>query len=81
DCVGLLVRSRLQGRRVPGSKPDSTQAQPSVGPLYPKSGAVRHTSSHRYDAGNASSGIDLFRRVRDPIQNIPCIASKRDGDI
>ncbi|GBM02425.1 hypothetical protein AVEN_76477-1 [Araneus ventricosus] len=30
---GLVVRSRLWGRRVPGSKPDSTEDPPCMGPV------------------------------------------------
>ncbi|GBL73201.1 hypothetical protein AVEN_159266-1 [Araneus ventricosus] len=30
---GLVVRSRLWGRRVPGSKPDSTDDPPCMGPV------------------------------------------------
>ncbi|GBN58246.1 hypothetical protein AVEN_144231-1 [Araneus ventricosus] len=30
---GLVVRSRLWGRRVPGSKPDSTEDPPCIGPV------------------------------------------------
>ncbi|GBO34342.1 hypothetical protein AVEN_123619-1 [Araneus ventricosus] len=30
---GLVVRSRLWGRRVPGSRPDSTEDPPCMGPV------------------------------------------------
>ncbi|GBO12034.1 hypothetical protein AVEN_241308-1 [Araneus ventricosus] len=30
---GLVARSRLWGRRAPGSKPDSTEDPPCMGPL------------------------------------------------
>ncbi|GBM29221.1 hypothetical protein AVEN_30252-1 [Araneus ventricosus] len=30
---GLVVRSRLWGRRAPGSKPDSTEDPPCMGPV------------------------------------------------
>ncbi|GBM17435.1 hypothetical protein AVEN_207502-1, partial [Araneus ventricosus] len=33
---GLVVKSRLQGRRVPGSKPDSTGDPPCIGPVAPQ---------------------------------------------
>ncbi|GBN81358.1 hypothetical protein AVEN_263796-1, partial [Araneus ventricosus] len=32
-CGGLVVRSRLWGRRAPGSKPDSTEDPPCMGPV------------------------------------------------
>ncbi|GBN65935.1 hypothetical protein AVEN_3720-1, partial [Araneus ventricosus] len=32
-CGGVVVRSRLWGRRAPGSKPDSTEDPPCMGPV------------------------------------------------
>ncbi|GBM16278.1 hypothetical protein AVEN_195383-1 [Araneus ventricosus] len=34
---GLVVRSRLQGRRIPASKPDSAEDPPCTGPLHANS--------------------------------------------
>ncbi|GBO43357.1 hypothetical protein AVEN_175969-1, partial [Araneus ventricosus] len=35
DLGGLVVRSRLRCWRVQGSKPDSTEDQPCIGPVAP----------------------------------------------
>ncbi|GBM47448.1 hypothetical protein AVEN_6131-1 [Araneus ventricosus] len=60
---GLVVRSRLWGRRVPGSKPDSTEDPPCMGPAaHAKHISSGQTSSRwcgveAWRGGDASSGV------------------------
>ncbi|GBO36272.1 hypothetical protein AVEN_216986-1 [Araneus ventricosus] len=60
---GLVVRSRLWGRRGPGSKPDSPEDPPCVGMFHVKSYVGGQTSSRwcgvKVWGGGASSGVVL----------------------
>ncbi|GBN49238.1 hypothetical protein AVEN_216372-1 [Araneus ventricosus] len=86
---GLVVRSRLWGRRVPGSKPDSTEDSPCMGPVHAESyvvakrppvGVVRKFGEG-VRAQVSSSSSDCDSKSRGPSQNSPCVASKLDVNI
>ncbi|GBN14357.1 hypothetical protein AVEN_36723-1 [Araneus ventricosus] len=86
---GLMVRSPLWGRRVPGSKPDSTEDPPCMGPVArqvirscqtPTVG-VAWKLGERVPAQVSSSSSDCGSKLRGPSQNNPRVASKRDFNI
>ncbi|GBN16142.1 hypothetical protein AVEN_22442-1 [Araneus ventricosus] len=60
---GLVVRSRFWGRRVPGSRPDSTEDPPCMGPVVRQIIRSGQTSSRWCSVevwrGGASSGVVL----------------------
>ncbi|GBL57546.1 hypothetical protein AVEN_219405-1 [Araneus ventricosus] len=74
----LLARSRLLRRRVPGSKPDSTDDSSCNAPaelLTIRKGT--RLCGVEVRRGGASSS-DRGSKWRDPCQNSPRVASKRD---
>ncbi|GBM78500.1 hypothetical protein AVEN_266025-1 [Araneus ventricosus] len=82
---GLVVRSRLWGRRAPVSKPDSTNDSLCMGP------AVRSGQTPSRWCGVeawrgvpsqvSSSSSDRGSKLRGPSPNSPRVASKRDVNI
>ncbi|GBM85668.1 hypothetical protein AVEN_55187-1 [Araneus ventricosus] len=87
-CSGLMVRYRFWGRRIPSSKPDSTE-DPSSIRLYIESYVGGQTSSRWCGVevwrGGASSGVILVIWPRFKwqglSQNSSHAASKRDVNI
>ncbi|GBN94213.1 hypothetical protein AVEN_116142-1 [Araneus ventricosus] len=87
-CYGLVVRSRLWDRRVPGSKLDSTEDHRHVwGLLHIKSCVVakRPPVGLVWKLGEGVSAqvssSDRISKLRGPPQNRPRVASKRDVNI
>ncbi|GBN24777.1 hypothetical protein AVEN_11509-1 [Araneus ventricosus] len=84
---GLVVSSRLWGRRVPVSKPDSTEDPLVWGPLHVISYVVAKRPSicmevwRGVPAQVSSSHSDHRSKFRGPSQNSPRVASKRDVNI
>ncbi|GBO14535.1 hypothetical protein AVEN_239491-1 [Araneus ventricosus] len=88
---GLLVRSRLCGRRVPGSKPDSTEDPLCIGPaaheiirrgtnVRPPVGAARKFEEG-LRAPVSPSSSDRGSKLRGQSQSGPRVASKRDVNV
>ncbi|GBM30618.1 hypothetical protein AVEN_18313-1 [Araneus ventricosus] len=84
---GLEARSRLCGRRAPGSKPDSTEVPLCMGPVERYIIRSSQTPSHwcgveawRGVPAQVSSS-DRGSKLRGPSQNIPLVALKRDVNI
>ncbi|GBL84160.1 Polyadenylate-binding protein [Araneus ventricosus] len=85
---GIVARPRLWGRRVTGSKPDSTE-DPRAGLLHAKSYAVaKHTPAgvawklgEGMPAQASSPSSDRGSKLRGPFHNSPRVASKRDVNI
>ncbi|GBN57659.1 hypothetical protein AVEN_23963-1 [Araneus ventricosus] len=86
---GLVVRSRLWGRRAPGLKPDSTEDPSSMDLLHAKSYVVAKRPpigvarkfGERVPAQVSSSSSDHGTKLRGPSQNSPRVATKRDVNI
>ncbi|GBN04805.1 hypothetical protein AVEN_270735-1 [Araneus ventricosus] len=86
---GLVARSRLWGRRVPGSKPDSPKIRRAWGLLHAKSCPVAKRPpvgvawkfGEGVPAHVSSSSSDRGSKLRGPSQNSPRVASKRDVNI
>ncbi|GBN07393.1 hypothetical protein AVEN_10064-1, partial [Araneus ventricosus] len=87
---GLVVRSRLWGQWVPGSRPDSTEDPPCTrGLLHAKSYVVakRPPAGVAWKLGEGvpaqvpSSSSDRGSKLRGPSQNSPRVASKQDVNI
>ncbi|GBM71419.1 hypothetical protein AVEN_185725-1 [Araneus ventricosus] len=76
-CGGLVVRSRPQGRKVPGSKPDSTEEPPRKR-VWCTLNPSRPFGERRATAQVSSSSSDRGSKVRGPSQNSPRVASKPD---
>ncbi|GBN34301.1 hypothetical protein AVEN_163358-1 [Araneus ventricosus] len=73
------------GRRVPGSKPDSTEDPSCIGPVA-RQIIRRGERSSRWSGvevwrGGASSGDEDGSKLRGTSQNSPRVASKRDVNI
>ncbi|GBM09798.1 hypothetical protein AVEN_234637-1 [Araneus ventricosus] len=89
--LGLVVRSRLWGRRVPGSKPNSTSylIRCIWGLLHAKSYIVAKRPpvgvawkfGEGVPAQVSSSSSDHGSKLRGPSQNSPRVASKWDVNI
>ncbi|GBM23697.1 hypothetical protein AVEN_257614-1 [Araneus ventricosus] len=85
----LVVRSRLWSRRVPGSKPDSTEDPSCMGLLHAKSYIVAKRPpvgmAWKFGEGApaqvSSSSADRGSKLRGPSQSSPLVASKRDVNI
>ncbi|GBL92177.1 hypothetical protein AVEN_91518-1 [Araneus ventricosus] len=88
---GLVARSRLWNRRVPGSKPDSTDDPSCMGPAARQIIRSGQTSSRwcgvawKFGEGVpaqvSSSSSDRGSKLRGSSQNSPHVASKRDVNI
>ncbi|GBN66143.1 hypothetical protein AVEN_116988-1 [Araneus ventricosus] len=61
---GQVVRSRIWGRRVPGSKPDSTEDPPHMGPAACQTARSGQTPPQRVRRKNAHTGPAHPKRVR-----------------
>ncbi|GBM49041.1 hypothetical protein AVEN_120644-1, partial [Araneus ventricosus] len=83
---GLVVKSRLRGRRVPGSKPDSTKDPPCMEPVISNGQpSFRWCGVEVWRREGRSSGSsspsDRGRKLRGEFQNSPCVASKCEAII
>ncbi|GBM58564.1 hypothetical protein AVEN_74802-1 [Araneus ventricosus] len=87
---GLVVRSRFWGRRVPGSKPDSTEDPPYMKPVACQIIRSGQPPSRWCDvegwrgegpAQASSSSSHSGSKLRVPSQNSPRVASKRDVNV
>ncbi|GBM54162.1 hypothetical protein AVEN_208762-1 [Araneus ventricosus] len=74
---GHVVRSRLWGRRVPGSKPDSTEDQPCIGPGAHQ--IIRRRSDVLTEEGApAQVSSERGSKLRGPSENSHRVSSKQD---
>ncbi|GBO26261.1 hypothetical protein AVEN_11754-1 [Araneus ventricosus] len=86
---GLVVRSRLWGRRAPGPNPDFTEDPPYMGLLHAKSYVVAKRPplgvarklAEGVPTQVSSSSSDRGSKLRGPSQNSPPVASERDVNI
>ncbi|GBM37215.1 hypothetical protein AVEN_14981-1 [Araneus ventricosus] len=84
-----MVRPQLWSRRVPGSRPSSTEDPSCMGLLHAKSYAVakRPPVGVAWKLGEvvpaqvSSSLSDRGSKLRGPSRNSPRVASKRDANI
>ncbi|GBN18105.1 hypothetical protein AVEN_145696-1, partial [Araneus ventricosus] len=82
---GLVVRSRLQGQRVPGSRPDSIQELPckrvwcTLSSLEPD--VLPLVRRERLERWVSPSSSDHGSKLRGPFQNSPRAATKYNVDI
>ncbi|GBM08305.1 hypothetical protein AVEN_88498-1 [Araneus ventricosus] len=82
---GLVVRSRLRGQMVPGSKPDSLQELPckrvwcTVSPLEPD--VLPLVRRERLERWVSPSSSDHGSKLRGPSQNSPRVAAKCNVNI
>ncbi|GBM94870.1 hypothetical protein AVEN_210631-1 [Araneus ventricosus] len=79
-CGGLVAGSRPRDRMAAGSKPDSTEDPPCMGPAAaatkcPPAGVASQL------AQVSSSSSDCGSKLRGPSLNNPRVASKRDVNI
>ncbi|GBN76262.1 hypothetical protein AVEN_134484-1 [Araneus ventricosus] len=78
---GLVVRSRPRDRRVAGSKPDSTEDPPCMGPVVAKRPPVGVAREFGEGVPAQVSSSDRGSKLRGPSLNNPRVASKRDVNI
>ncbi|GBL96939.1 hypothetical protein AVEN_182519-1 [Araneus ventricosus] len=83
---GIVVRSRLWGLKIPGSKLDSTEDPPCMDLLHAKSYVVAKRPpvgvARKFGEGMpaqvSSSSTDRASKSLGPSHNSPRVASKRD---
>ncbi|GBL74558.1 hypothetical protein AVEN_235476-1 [Araneus ventricosus] len=85
---GLVVRSRPQGKRLPGSKPDFTENTPCMGLLQAKSYVVANRPPacvvRKFGEevpAQMSSSSDQGSKSRRPSENSLLVASKWDVNV
>ncbi|GBN98536.1 hypothetical protein AVEN_101254-1 [Araneus ventricosus] len=82
---GLVIRSRLQGQRVPGSRPDSIQELPckrvwcTINPSEPN--VLPLVRRERLERWVSPSSSDHDSKLRGPSQNSPRVAAKCNVNI